>query len=89
MWIWWRRWRGWWSREALVQMPLQLAEVKVVAKGLGIMCTILWLQQTVRLSCSSSMYNGIKLEPPKKRFNSAYLQIKYFFVEKFTVLHFD
>ena len=25
--------------------------------------TILWLQQTVRSSCSSSKFNGIRLEP--------------------------
>ena len=36
-----------------------------------------------------SMFNGIRLEPTNKRFNSAYLQIRYFFKEKFTVIHFD
>ena len=44
--------------------------------------TILWLQQAVRSSCSSSMFNGIRLEPTNKRFNSAYLQNKYLICRK-------
>ena len=44
--------------------------------------TILWLQQTVRSSCSSSMFNGIRLEPTNKRFNLPYLQIKYLISRK-------
>ena len=52
--------------------------------------TTVWLQHTVRSSCWSSMFNGIWPKPTNKRFNSAYLQIKYlFFLEKFTVIHFD
>ena len=48
--------------------------------------TSVWPQQTVRSSCLSSMSNEIRPEPTNKRFNSAYLQIKYLiFVEKFTV----
>ena len=39
--------------------------------------TILRLQQTGQSSCSRSMFNGIRQEPTNKRFNSAYLQIKY------------
>ena len=35
--------------------------------------TALWPQQTVRWSCSSSMFNGIMPEPTNKQFNSAYL----------------
>ena len=36
------------------------------------------------------MFNGIWPEPTNKRFNSAYLQIKYLiFFEKFTIIHFD
>ena len=35
--------------------------------------TALWPQQTVRLSCSSSMFNGIMLKPTNQQFNSAYL----------------
>ena len=44
--------------------------------------TILWAQQTVRSSCWSSMYNGIRPEPTDKRFNSAYLEIKYLILRK-------
>ena len=44
--------------------------------------TILWLQQTVRSSCSTSMLNGIRLEPTNKRFNSAYLKIKFLISRK-------
>ena len=39
--------------------------------------TILWAQQTVRSSCWSSMINVIRPVSTNKRFNSAYLQIKY------------
>ena len=38
--------------------------------------TTVWLRQTVRSSCLSSMFNGIWPEPTNKRFNSAYLQIR-------------
>ena len=44
--------------------------------------TILWLHQTMRPSCSSSMFNGIRLEPTNKRFNSAYLHSKYLISRK-------
>ena len=44
---------------------------------LGNPCTTVWLQQTVRSSCWSSMLNGAWPEPTNKRFISAYLQIKY------------
>jgi hypothetical protein len=37
--------------------------------------TTVWLQQTVRSSCWSSMFNGIRPKPTNKRFNSAYLQM--------------
>ena len=35
---------------------------------------ILWLQQTVQLSCWSSMFNGSRPQPTHKLCNSAYLQ---------------
>ena len=35
--------------------------------------TTVWLQQIVRSSCWSSMFNGIWPEPTNKRFNSEYL----------------
>ena len=41
--------------------------------------TTVWLQQTMRSSCWSSMFNGIRPEPTYKRFNSAYLQFNIFF----------
>ena len=44
--------------------------------------TSVWPQQTVRLSCWSSMFNGIRPEPTNKRFNSAYLQIWYLISRK-------
>ena len=44
--------------------------------------TVLWSQQTVRLSCWSSMFNGIRPEPTNKPFNSAYLQIKFLICRK-------
>ena len=39
--------------------------------------TILWLQQTARLSCWSSMVKGIWPVPTNKWFNSAYLENKF------------
>ena len=44
--------------------------------------TSVWPQQTVRSSCWSSMFNGIRPEPTNKRFNLAYLQIKYLISRK-------
>ena len=44
--------------------------------------TVLWPQQTVRSSCWSSMFNGIRPEPTNKRFNSAHLQIKFLVCRK-------
>ena len=44
--------------------------------------TTVWLQQTVRSSCWSLMFNGIWPDPTNKRFNSAYLQIKYLIFRK-------
>ena len=44
--------------------------------------TLLWPQQTVWLSCWSSMFNGVRPEPTNKRFNSAYLQIKFLICRK-------
>ena len=44
--------------------------------------TILWLQQTVRSSCLSLMFNEIRPERINKRFNSAYLQVKYLICRK-------
>ena len=48
-----------------------------------LLATILWPQQTVRSSCWSWMFNVIRPEPTDKRFNSAYLQIKFLFSRKF------
>ena len=39
--------------------------------------TVLWPQQTVRSSCWSAMFNGIRPERTNKWLNSAYLQIKF------------
>ena len=52
-------------------------------------CTTVWLQQTVRLFCWSSMFIGIWPKPTNKWFISAYLKIKYLKKKKFTVLHLD
>ena len=45
-------------------------------------CTSVWPQQAVWSSCWSSMFNGIRPVPTNKRFNSAYLQIKYLICRK-------
>ena len=50
--------------------------------GSSPLATTVWLQQTVRSSCWSSMFNGIWPEPTNKPFNSAYLQIKYLILRK-------
>ena len=46
--------------------------------------TILWPQQTVRSSCWSSLFNGIRPQPTHKRFSSAYLQNKFLICRKIT-----
>ena len=44
--------------------------------------TVLWPQQTVRSSCWSSMFIGIRPEPSNKRCYSAYLQVKFLMCRK-------
>ena len=44
--------------------------------------TILWPQQTVRSSCWSLMFNGIRPQPTHKRLNSAYVQHKFLICRK-------
>ena len=48
----------------------------------GLHYTIVWPQQTVQLSCWSSMFNGIRPEATCKRFNSAYLQNEFLICRK-------
>ena len=47
----------------------------IVGSKSSSVATILWPRQTVRSSCWSPMFNGIRPEPTNKRFNSEYLQI--------------
>ena len=61
---------------------LQRAKVFLRCKQCIKTLTVLWPQQTVRSSCWSSMFNGIRPEPTNKRFNSAYLQIKFLICRK-------
>ena len=71
--------------------------VRVLSTIIVILCTtiesraitILLLQQTVRSSCWSSMFNGIWPVPPNKRFKSVYLQNTFLISGKITVIPFD
>ena len=51
--------------------------------------TAVWPQQTVRLSCWSSMFNGIRPELIKNGLIQHTFKLNILFVEKFTVINFD